>query len=318
MKRSLCAAAALSLLACLPSHSSAQAANGSTRDKLVVSPAWLAAHLNDRDLVILQVGRQETYDAGHIPGARFVNFDNGALAAPMDHSGNAPDHMMLEMPAPEALRAELSALGISDTSRIVVASSDNYWSPSTRVVLTLDYAGLSNVSWLDGGVKGWTDAGRSLSTAVPAARTGTLSPLKIRAVIADAAFVKAHAGKPGFVVVDARSRNFYDGVPSQRPGSVPPPKLGHIPGAVSAPFDAFATSEGGGTKLRPAAEIQALLTAAGVKPGDTVIAYCHVGQQATAMLFAARTLGHNVMLYDGSFQDWQKRDLPVTNPSAKK
>ena len=57
---------------------------------------------------------------------------------------------------------------------------------------------------------------------------------------------------------------------------------------------------------------------AGVKPGDTVIGYCHIGQQATAMLFAARTLGHTVLLYDGSFEDWSRRtDYPVDNPAAK-
>ena len=49
-----------------------------------------------------------------------------------------------------------------------------------------------------------------------------------------------------------------------------------------------------------------------------VITYCHIGQQATATLFAARTLGYSVMLYDGSFEDWSRRDLPVDNPSAPK
>src|SRR5687768_8329087 len=172
------AAAAALLILALPASSSAQQGT-SARERLVVTPAWLAQHLNDRDLVVLQVGRKETYDAGHIPGARFVNYDAGALAAPMDHSGSDPNHLILEMPTPQALRDELAALGISDNSRIVVAASDNYWSPSTRVLLTLDYAGLTNVSWLDGGVKGWTDAGRSLSTAVPAVRPGTLRPLTI-------------------------------------------------------------------------------------------------------------------------------------------
>ncbi len=304
------AAAAALLILAWPASSSAQPGS-SARERLVVTPAWLAQHLNDRDLVILQVGRKETYDAGHVPGARFVNFDEGALAAPMDHSGRDPNHLILEMPAPEALRRELASLGISDRSRIVVVPSDEYWSPSTRVVLTLDHAGLTNVSWLDGGLKGWTDAGRALSTAAPPAVTGTLGPLRINPVVVDAEFVKAHIRKPGFAIVDARTRNFYDGVPSPRANANPQAKLGHIPGALSAPFNEFAAGGGGLTRLKSDDEIKTLLARAGVKPGDTIIGYCHIGQQATAMLFAARTAGYKVLLYDGSFTDWQRRDLPV-------
>jgi thiosulfate/3-mercaptopyruvate sulfurtransferase len=59
------------------------------------------------------------------------------------------------------------------------------------------------------------------------------------------------------------------------------------------------------------------LSRAGVKPGDTVVGYCHIGQQATAMLFAARTLGYNVLLYDGSFTNWEKSELPVALPAPK-
>jgi len=54
-----------------------------------------------------------------------------------------------------------------------------------------------------------------------------------------------------------------------------------------------------------------------VKAGDHVMVYCHVGQQATAVIFAARTLGIDAQLYDGSFQDWSKRGLPVEMPPAK-
>ena len=69
--------------------------------------------------------------------------------------------------------------------------------------------------------------------------------------------------------------------------------------------------------LRSDAELRGLFTAAGVKPGDTVIAYCHIGQQATAALFAARTLGHKVLLYDGSFEDWSRHDgFPVEDSAG--
>jgi thiosulfate/3-mercaptopyruvate sulfurtransferase len=66
-------------------------------------------------------------------------------------------------------------------------------------------------------------------------------------------------------------------------------------------------------------QLATLFEKAGVKAGDTVIGYCHVGQQATAMLFAARTLGHPVLLYDGSFEDWSRHaDYPVENPAKVK
>ncbi|MFT3771643.1 MAG: rhodanese-like domain-containing protein [Minicystis sp.] len=71
--------------------------------------------------------------------------------------------------------------------------------------------------------------------------------------------------------------------------------------------------------LRSTEELAALFAKAGVKPDDGVIGYCHVGQQATAMLFAARRLGHDVRLYDGSFEDWSlyHPDYPVEDPSRK-
>jgi thiosulfate/3-mercaptopyruvate sulfurtransferase len=113
------------------------------------------------------------------------------------------------------------------------------------------------------------------------------------------------------VLIDARDRVFYDGL---QPGGRPPTP-GHIPGAHSLPFSSVFNDETG--FLLPAAELEALFTKAGVKPGATVIGYCHIGQQATAMLFAARSLGHPVKLYDGSFEEWSQRGLPVVNPAKK-
>jgi thiosulfate/3-mercaptopyruvate sulfurtransferase len=63
--------------------------------------------------------------------------------------------------------------------------------------------------------------------------------------------------------------------------------------------------------LLPDARLREMFAAAGVKPNDTIIGYCHIGQQATAMLFAAEAIGYTVKLYDGSFQDWKLRGLPI-------
>src|SRR4051812_23021789 len=84
------------------------------RDNLLVSTDWLASHLSDPNLVILQLGSKTDYDAAHIPGARFVAQNTLSVTGP------APTNLTLEMPAPEDLRTRLAGLGISDNSRIVV------------------------------------------------------------------------------------------------------------------------------------------------------------------------------------------------------
>jgi thiosulfate/3-mercaptopyruvate sulfurtransferase len=225
-----------------------------------------------------------------------------------------PSGLTLEMLPADLLHDRLAALGINDHSRIIVYQSDDMWTPSTRVMLTLDYAGLANISWLDGGQKAWIAAGGKLTTDVPQVQPGKLAALKLRPVVVDADFVQAHLNTPGYAIVDSRATAFYDG--SRTGGRSPNEhKTGHIAGAVSVPFDSFTQAD---VVLKPAADIAATFSKAGVKPGDTVVTYCHIGQQATATLFAARTLGFKVMLYDGSFEDWSKRNLPVDNPAAKK
>ena len=267
--------------------------------QLVVTPSWLQQHVTDPNVVLLHVGAKATYDAGHIPGARFVDFSV--------ISRTGADGLTLEMLPDDTLRERLTGLGISNDTHVVVYQSDNQWTQSTRVMLTLDYAGLAKVSWLDGGQKAWTTAGGTMTADLPTIKPGTLSPLKTRPVVVDAEFVKAHLGNAGYTVIDSRAPVFYDGTRTGgRAGAEH--KTGHITGAVNVPFDSFTTPE---VTLKPAAEIEAAFSKAGVKPGDTVITYCHIGQQATATLFAARMLGYKVMLYDGSFEDWSKRDLPV-------
>jgi len=286
----------------VPVH--AQAPNASARDALLVSPAWLSQHLHDPDLVVLQVGamaNKEAYDAGHIPGARPLDY--GVVSAlPKGDAQLTAGHEALE------------SLGVSDRTRVVLYSPDAYWPPATRSLLMLNYAGLQRVQLLDGGLKAWTDSGGTLSKDAPIAQKGTLSPFTPQpALIADAEFVKAHEGAAGFAIVDARNHEFYEG--TKEGGPRDHRVKGHIPGAVSAPFDEFATSD---ARLKSAAEIAAVFDKAGVKPGDTIIGYCHVGEQATAMLFAARTLGHRVILYNGSFADWVHHDLPVQGPKQEK
>jgi thiosulfate/3-mercaptopyruvate sulfurtransferase len=271
------------------------------RDKLLVRTSWLAERLGERDLVILQVGDRAGYDAGHIPGAQLLTLAD--IAAPM--GGEA---LTLELPDPATLRAKLVALGVSDRSRIVVVPTRDGVQSATRVVFTLDAAGLgARTVLLDGGAVAWASEGRRLTKEVPVAVTGRLSPLRYRPLVVDAAYVRAHAKAPGYKIVDSRAPDFFTGA---RPGgsAARPHKPGHIPGAVSLPFTSVATPD---LKLATPEEIAARFKAAGVRKGDKVVTYCHVGQQATATWFAARTLGLDVRVYDGSFEEWSRIDGPA-------
>ena len=276
---------------------------------MIVSAAWLAEHSKDANLVLLHLGPKPDYDAAHIPGARFITFADIAVSDP-------PAGLTLQMPPPDDLKARLEKLGISDDSRVVVSYARDRISMATRVLLTLDYAGLGRrASLLDGGSEAWVREGRPTTADVPTITPGKLSPLNVRpSAIVDAAFVSGKLSAPGTVVIDARLPQFYSG--AQTGGNANAPhRTGHITGAKNVPYTETFAADG---MVKPADALKALFSAAGVKSDDNVIVYCHIGQQATAVVFAARTLGLNVTLYDGSFEDWSRRtELPVTNPSKK-
>jgi thiosulfate/3-mercaptopyruvate sulfurtransferase len=283
----------------------ASAASAQTpRDQLLVTPAWLAAHLNDPDMVLLHVGEAGEYAAAHIPGARLVRMEDVSTG----HSDGGP---MLQTLPPETLRERLQALGISDGSRIIVYYGNDWVSPSTRIIFALDHAGLgARTSLLDGGMQAWRQAGNAVTDRVPPARRGRLSTLRPRDIVVDAAWVQRNLRAPRIAIVDGRAAVFYDGVQATDQ------RLGHIPGARSIPFTSITDDN---LRVRGAAELAALFREAGIRPGDTVVGYCHIGQQATAVLFAARTLGYDVKLYDGSFEEWGGRaELPVENPRARR
>ena len=282
----------------------AEAAAENRQPGLTVTSQWLASHLTDAELVLLHVGDSAEYAREHIPGARHV-----ALRAISTTSHDHQNGLMLELPEPDSLRARLEALGIGNQSRVIVYYGSDWVSPATRVVFTLDHAGLgSRTSLLDGGMVAWKKAGGRVTNAPTPAKRGTLAALRTRPVVVDAEWVRSKLGKPGVRVIDARAAVFYDGVEAGGDG-----RKGHIAGSGSIPFTSVFNDS---LHLRSAAELRSLFERAGVTPGDTVAAYCHIGQQATAVVFAARVLGHPVRLYDGSFQDWARRpDFPVKKPT---
>ncbi|HKD46722.1 MAG TPA: sulfurtransferase [Rhizomicrobium sp.] len=269
------------------------------RDNLVVTPSWLTEHAADKDLVILHAGNAASFQAGHIRGAHLADLDQISVSDPQGLS--------TELPPAEMLRQQLEALGISDNSRILVYSDSETIPRATRILLTLDAAGFGRRSFLlDGGLKEWKAEGRAVMTDSEPVAQGHLKPLTLDPAIVNGDFVHAHLKSPGYDLIDARAPNFFSGEQASMGGK------GHIPGARNIPFTTITGPDG---KLKSPEELRQMFTSAGYKPGDHVIAYCHIGIQATAVVFAAWTLGLDAKLYDGSFQDWVKRGLPVETGS---
>jgi thiosulfate/3-mercaptopyruvate sulfurtransferase len=270
-----------------------------TPESMIVSPKWLAAHLADPNLVILAVGERKDYDAGHIPGSQFVVYK--------DIGETSSTGLILELPSMSRLAEVFGNYGVSNNSRVVVYRLTDWLTPSARVLMTLDAMGLGrNAAMLDGNVEIWKEEGGAVTTDVPTVKPGKIDPCPQDDVIADLAFVRDNLHAPGVRILDARSPEAYNGDPkSVRPGV----RAGHIEGAGNVHYDSLLTPKG---KLLPVADLQAKFTAAGVKPGDRVVTYCFIGQQASALYWFSRYLGYDTRLYDGSMDEWSKHDeLPI-------
>ncbi len=271
---------------------------------MLVSPAWLKENLNHPKLVLFHVGTKLEFDKEHIPGAQLV--------VPQDLSiPRSEGALMTQLLPAEALREKLEGLGVSDDSRVVVYFGSDLISPTTRVYFSLDTAGLGEQSSvLDGGMPAWKAAGGAVTDEVKPRAPGKIAAKPRPELVIGLDEVRASLATSGFSLVDARLPEFFDGT---SPGSMP--RAGHIPGALSIPFSRLATTD---LKMTSEAEIADIFKAAGIKTGDTVASYCHTGQQATLIYFAAKRLGLKARLYDGSWDEWSRRDdLPVATTPVK-
>jgi thiosulfate/3-mercaptopyruvate sulfurtransferase len=260
-------------------------------EPLLVSADWLAEHVKDPNIVVLHVGERREFEAAHVPGANVISEED--VARPHDMSKG---ELMLEMPAPEQLRAQFQSRGVSDDSHIVVyAGRGTAAQSATRIVLTLDYLGLGErTSLLNGGLAAWQRSGKPVAKGLADAKQGRLSPGPTKPVIVDAEFVKSLAQRPHYKLVDARAPVYYKGIDATFG------KSGHIPGAINIPYSSITDDR----QLIDRTHVGAVFHEARIDDDDTIVVYCHVGQQATLVALGARLLGHPVMLYDGAFQDW--------------
>ena len=267
----------------------------------LVDPAWLAERLNEPDVVLLHVGTPSGYARSHLPDARLITLAD--VSAPESLRGPDPrpedltDQLLFEIGDVESIAQRLEALGVTDGSEIVLYGEPDQPLPTTtRVAVVLDYLGLGDsVHLLNGGVDAWLAGGYELSsssTAVPA--TGSLNVRRNDALLADSRDVAAAMNSSAYKIIDTRTPVFYNGEQGVFG------KTGRIPGAVNLPIEGLADDSGRFDEEQLTDAFQS----AGIDPGDRLIIYCHVGMRATQAVFAAKLLGFDVRLYDGSFQDW--------------
>ena len=266
-----------------------------TRDQVLISASQLQAELGSDDPPVLldvrwALGRsdgREQYEAGHIPGAVFVDMETELSGQKRPGTGRHP------LTGPAELQEAMRRWGISDGDR-VVAYDAVAGMAAARAWWTLRWAGVDNVRVLEAGIQSWQSLGLPLDTGTVTPETGnvTVKPGQMPTLTADQAQELASNG----VLLDARA-------PERFRGDHEPidPVGGHIPGAVNLPGSEHIAS--GGT-LADAAQLRAQFAAAGVT-GDTPLgSYCGSGVSAAHQVMVLATLGIDAALYPGSWSEW--------------
>jgi thiosulfate/3-mercaptopyruvate sulfurtransferase len=266
------------------------------QSQMLVSTSWLEQHLNDRDLVVLYVGRDRSqFEVGHIPGSRFVRLDD--LVEQHKDSLN-------ELPPVADLQATFESLGVGDQSRIVL-TGDALGMLAARVYFTLDYLGhADDVSLLEGGTEKWVAELRATSKEQAHPERAHFTPhLRPEILISTAQMhdlsSQISKGASNVVLLDARPVAEYNG----NVKSEAVPKAGHIAGAESVYWKKLIRSDAD-PRLLPVDELRQQFLSAGATHGKSVITYCRTGMQSSFAYFVAKYLGYDAAMYDGSIYEW--------------
>ncbi|MEV4744394.1 sulfurtransferase [Streptomyces sp. NPDC049555] len=262
-------------------------------DPIITVTQWANEAAGERPPTLLDIryqlggpnGRPE-YEAGHLPGAVYVDLD-AELAAPPGPKGRHP------LPDVEQFGAAMRRAGVRADRPVVVYDGGTGWAAS-RAWWLLRWAGHPSVRVLDGGLAAWHAEGRPLESGVPDVAEGDFVPAPGALPLLDADGAAALAWRG--LLLDARAAERYR-------GEVEPidPVAGHIPGAVSAPTTENVTEQG---LLRPAAELAERFARLGVKDGVEVGVYCGSGVSAAHQLLALAVVGIDAALYAGSWSEW--------------
>ncbi len=271
-------------------------AKGYAHPETLVSTDWLAAHLDDANLRLIESDEDVLlYDTGHIPGAQKVDWHN-----------DLNDALMRDYISREQFEKLLRSKGIDDSTTVIFyGDKNNWWAAYAFWVFQL--FGFTNTKLLDGGRVKWEQEGRPMVMKVPSFNATSYSAKarsdeKIRAFMAD---VRKHVEGKG-KLVDVRSPDEYTGKKLHMPDYPQEGAMrgGHIPGAKSVPWARAANPDG---SFKSADELRAIYEQEqGLSSKDDVIAYCRIGERSSHTWFVLHyLLGYDkVRNYDGSWTEW--------------
>ena len=283
-----------------------------TSTEPLVSTEWLAAHLKDANVKVLDASfklpgvlplPKDDYLKAHIPSAAFFDID-----AVSDHSNPLP-HMF---PSPTQFGRDVGGLGISNADTVVIYDSGGWVAAPRAWWMFLSY-GHDKVRVLEGGLKKWRAEGRAVETGEvtpkPAAFKATFDAGRVRSMEQ----LVANLANQAEQVIDARAAERFEGRAAEpRPGL----RGGHIPGSRNVPYNNLFDPASGA--MKPLDELRKVFTSAGVNLDAPIVTSCGSGVSAGVLTIALYRLGlTNTALYDGSWSEWGQAGGPpvATGPA---
>jgi len=272
----------------------------------LVSPDRVQQHIGDPGVRIVEVDfDRAAYEQGHIPGA--LAWDWGTQLS---------DGVRRDLASREALSELLSDSGVGPATHVVLYGEDNWY--AAWAFWQLGLYGVDKVSLIDGGRRYWLEHALPLSTDVPDHPRTTIElpqpDFSTRAFLRD---VEARLDESGFTPVDVRLPLEFNGEATSPPGYPDiAQRAGHIPGAVSVPWEGALNEDG---RFKSADELRAHYAAKGVTGDQDIVTYCGVGVRSSHSWFVLHELlgFGSVRNYDGSWAEWGSvTGVPIENPSA--